>query len=366
MPCAKMNKQNNNKTKIAFIHGRPGPHPMHGKFAKSINADFYFADFRMRWLDKSSSSLYRLVSWIVCAFTFPNKKKYDIFFVDGLFFFPIIMKMLFLLNKKQKIVVNLGSHTLYFLYAHRFSKFTEWIHIQAMKRCDAFICEGNMANELVKSILKEKHPKLYTVFMGIPNEHYPDEKDASINIKGKNILFMGNVPEENRLWYKGVDVMIDAFRLAFKKDPYITFTIVGEFEKRLTDKLVANLDENTKKAICFTGATDDLGQYTKTSSLYLHTARGEAFGITILIAMASGIPPIISEWTGAKEVVEQVDKRFIVPLDTNSIAEKILWYFNLPITEKEKLSESCKTIATNYTEENFKNVFTQLENDFGF
>lgn len=352
---------------IAFIHGRPGPHPMHEKFAKSVKAEFHFADFRMKWLDKNTSSFYRLISWIICAFTFPNKKKYTIFFIDGIFFFPIIMKMFLLINKSQKIVINLGSHTLYFIYAHRFSKFTEWIHIQALKRCDALICEGNMAGELVKSILKEKHPKLYTVFMGIPNEHYPAHNDIRLNLESKNILFMGNVPEESRLWYKGVDLMIDAFRIALKQDRTITFTIVGDWGKSLIDKLVANLDENTKKAIYFTGATDDLGKYTKTSSLYLHCARGEAFGITILIAMARGLPPIISEWTGAKEVVEQVDKQLIVPLDAILISEKILWYFNLPLSEKEKISERCRSIANNYTEEkairNFKNVFTRLEND---
>lgn len=354
--------------RIAYIHGRPSAHPMHAKFASSIGAEFHFVDFKMRWQDKNMSILYRITSWLVCALTFPNKKKYAIFLVDNLHFMPVIMKSLCLISKKQKIVAHMGSHTLYFIYAHRFSKLTEWLHIQALKRYDALICEGKMAEVLVKKILGNKTPKLYTVINGIPEEHFPQQvKTPLIN---KNILFIGHGPGKERLWYKGLDLMIASFAIAKIKDPELTFTIVGNWNEEIKKELLGNLDAETRRSIHFVGETSQLGAYIKNSSLYLHCARGEAYGLTVLIAMSYGVPTLVSEWTGTKEIVEQIDKRFIAPLDEKVIAEKIQWYFQLSQKEKQMFSQKFLTIGQNYTEKKaldfHEKTFMKIEKDFGF
>ncbi|MBI2966892.1 MAG: glycosyltransferase family 4 protein [Bacteroidetes bacterium] len=310
-----------------------------------------------------------MISWILCAFKFPNKKKYDIFLVDNLHFMPVFMKIFRLIGRNQKIVAHMGSHTLYFIYSHRFSKLNEWMHIQALKRYDALICEGKMAEFLVRKILNGKTPLMYTVFMGIPDEHYPSEENIMPDLSGRNILFIGNGPDEFRSWYKGLDLIIAAFKIAFLKDPLLKLTIVGNWDEKIRKELTGTVDMKIKNSIIFTGEAKNLSKFTSHATLYLHCARGEAFGITILIAMAAGVPALVSDWTGAKEVVEQVDGRLIVPLDARIIAEKIIWYFNLPISEKEKLSVKGKNIARVYTEKNaidyYKATFNKLIQDSG-
>src|SRR5688500_10597688 len=37
--------------RIAFVHGRPGPHPTHTALAKAINAEFMFVDRILRYHD---------------------------------------------------------------------------------------------------------------------------------------------------------------------------------------------------------------------------------------------------------------------------------------------------------------------------
>ncbi|MGZ3903046.1 MAG: glycosyltransferase family 4 protein [Bacteroidia bacterium] len=354
--------------KTAYLHGRPGPHPMHGKFAEAVGGEFSFIDFRMRWQDRDRSLLYRVASWFVCAFTFPEKKKYRFFLVDNLHFSPVIMKMFGLISKDQKIIAHMGSHTLYFMYANKFSKLTNWAHVQALKRYDILICEGEMAEELVKKILGNKTPKLYTIFNGIPEDHFPNTGDLTKNINGKNILFMGHGPNRNRLWYKGLDVMMEAFVIAYRKDPSLTFTIVGNWDEDVKDELLTKCDDNARKAVLFAGQTIDLKKYAQEASLYLHCARGEAYGLTILIALSYGIPALVSEWTGAKEVVNKVDTRFIVEMDKEKIAEKIHWYFSLSQEEKKTISEKAVRTVAPYTEKNsidlYKATFKQIEKDF--
>jgi glycosyltransferase involved in cell wall biosynthesis len=358
-----------NPIHIAYIKGRPGPHPMHRKFAELVNAEFHFVDFKMRWQDKNKSILYRVISWLVCAITFPSKKKYNIFLVDNLHFMPVLMKKLRFINRKQKIVAHMGSHTLYFMYAHKFSKLTELAHKWALKNYDALICEGEMAEMLVNKILGNKSPKLYTIINGIPSEHFPKE-EKKILPNNKNILFIGHVPDKGRIWYKGLDLMISAFVKAKAKDSSLTFTIVGECDEFFISELSKNYSKKILASIYFEEETPDLKKYLNNASLYLHCARGEAYGLTILIAMSYGLPTLISEWTGAKEIVEQIDKKFITPLDSELIAEKILWYFKLTQEEKQTFSLKFKNIIQNYTEEkalsNFKERFSQIEKDFGF
>jgi glycosyltransferase involved in cell wall biosynthesis len=297
----------------------------------------------------------------------PDKKNYDIFLVDNLHFQPVMMKMMRMIRKNQKIVVYMGSHTLYFIYAHRFSKINEWLHIQVLKRYDAIICEGKMAADLVNRILKEKAPKTYIITNGIPSEHYQPQKYTCVIPDNRNILFIGHISSNFRAWYKGIDLMVNAFSLALKKLNGLNFTIVGSWDKNAIAPLLqkAGISENN---IHFTGETTDLHPLLKNASLYLHCARGEAFGLTILIAMSAGVVPIVSDWTGAKEVVELVDARLIVPLDQNIIAEKIIWFYNLPHPERVALSEKCRAIAANYTEqnaiENFRNTFLKMASDF--
>ncbi len=333
--------------KIAYIHGRPAAHPMHAKFASSVGAEFHYVDFKMRWQDRDTSILYRGLSWFVCAFSFP-KKNYDLFLVDNLHFMPVIMKM-FCLRKKQKIVVHMGSHTLFFMYAGRFSRFNTWLHRQALKRYDAVICEGQMAEALVHKLLERSSPPTYVVINGIPEQHIP-LSEKKIRLEDKKILFMGHGPGADRLWYKGLDLMIDAFTLAYKQDTQLSFTIVGNWQPEIQQQLLQRCPPDVRKAIDFAGQQSDLSQFITASSLYLHCARGEAYGLTVLIAMAHGLPSLVSEWTGTKEVVGRVTKEFISVLDKEQIAQKIIWYFNLPHVEKERLSAASSNIAREYTE----------------
>jgi len=359
-----------NPIQIAYIQGRPGAHPTHAQFAETVDAKFHYVDFKMRWQDKNKSILFRITSWFVCAFTFPAKKNYNIFLVDNLHFMPVLMKSLGLLKKEQKIVAHMGSHTLYFIYAHKFSKTTEYAHIWALKRYDALVCEGKMAEMLVRKILGENTPKIYTVINGIPAKHFPVQTQSLSTPKSKNILFIGHGTGRERMWYKGLDLMISAFALAKQIDPELTFTIVGEWENDIKTELTKTFGKEIQESIFFEDETPELEKHFAKSSLYLHCARGEAFGLSIIAALAHGIPAIISEWTGAKEVVEKINKDLIVPLDETKIAEKILWFFNLNVSIQKELSEISKTISLEYTSEKandyFKDKFTLLQKDFGF
>ena len=105
----------------------------------------------------------------------------------------------------------------------------------------------------------------------------------------------------------------------------------------------------------------DIIKYLNKSVALVHLGRGEGFGIQIMEALLAGIPCIVSQDTGGKDIV---DKNFIVSLNKHEITEKIKKYLDMNLTEKKKLSKKIKKKYANLKEEkilkDFKTKFYEL------
>jgi len=256
---------------------------------------------------------------------------------------------------------------MYFLYSNWYSKFMKLMLVTLLNQYDALLCEGKMAADLARKngILK---PQIYTTFLGVPKERYDKLLYLTPNLNSKNIIFLATGPAGWRTWYKGLDLMIEAFNMAFQISPELSFTIIGDWKKEVKNELLLKCTQEARDAIHFVGYVDGIESYFSKGALYLHCSRGDAFPTVVLEAIAAGLIPIVSEWTGSKEIIEPISSELIVKLNKNIIAEKIIWFMNLPIEEKEELSKQLRKTVKNYTEENalshYKEIFQQIRTDF--
>lgn len=337
---------------ICFIHGRPGPHPFHGLLAEAVGADFVFVDYKMRWHDRDSSKFYRYLSQAVCGALLPS--QYDIVISEGPHSVPIIARMTRLFGAKPTAVALMDNETFYFLKTGYYSPRTAAILKKVLSRFDALVCVGeyqyNLANELLNTNIKKDCVKLFKIHSSLKTERINKFVKISPEILGNNLLFIGNGPSGWRAYYKGLDVLIESLELIIKQKPEISLTIVGEWDETYINELLSPRPE-LKHVVNFAGKTTDLEPFLKTSSLYVHPARGEAFGISIIEAMAAGLPCIVSNETGAKEAVVQVSNEWVVDVDPRKLADKILDFYELPDDEKKRLSDESRAIAIQYTEE---------------
>ncbi|MBR9832943.1 glycosyltransferase family 4 protein [bacterium] len=352
--------------KIAYIHGRLGPHIMHGRLAKSVNSEFHIVDQYKKWNDGYYNRLYVIYAWIYNAFAFKNPSNYDLFLVSGPHFSPIIMKF-FRLKKKQKVFVHLGDETMYFLYDKWYGKLMQKVLIALLNKYDGLLCEGQMAADLAR-LNGINGPRIYTTYLGVPKERQSTLLKLQPNSSAKKLMFISTGPKGWRTYYKGLDLMIEAFSIAFEKDNELSFTIIGEWDKSLQIELLNNCSLSCKRAIHFIGHADKIDDYLKDGSIYYHTSRGDAFPTVVLEAMSAGLIPIVSNWTGSKEVVTKVDKKLIVSLDKVQIANKILEVVNLDNDEKSRLSQKSKEVSSLFTEEyalkHYQKTFKQIIKHF--
>lgn len=336
---------------VAFLHGRPGPHPTHAKYAQAVHADFHFVDFLLRWHDRPAPRLKRYLSWVACAVAFPRRRDYSVFLTEGPHFPPIVMKKLGLLRSDQKTVALMDNETFYFLKEGRYPPATAKGLKLALKQFDALLCIGEMETDLARDVLGPGCPPLYTVFNGIPGERQGVLRELRPRLEGTEIVFIGNGPDGWRVWYKGLDVVLDSLRLSLVSNDRLRLSVIGEWDPRTIQDLLSRAGLAGNPGVRFLGATKNVHEFLKQGSLYLHCGRGDAWAISVMEAMCGGLVPLVSEWTGAKEVVAQVSPELIVPLDPAVIAERILWYFGLGIEERQRLSLRCREVASAYTEE---------------
>jgi glycosyltransferase involved in cell wall biosynthesis len=349
------------KDKILYLHGRPSAHPVHQGLARTITDDFAYIDEPEKWQENRSNFIVIFICWVINAF-YLRRKDYKYFLIDNLHITPIIYKVLFpSRSKHQKFIVHLGSHTLYFMYTKQFGALNLWIHKWALSKYDALICEGKMSSEFAKSILGEKCPPIHTTFIGPLDERLKALKKLQPDLNTKHLLIIASGPSSFRFFYKGMDLMLKAFNDLYRKDSDVKLTVMGNWDINMIRKRLDPAVEIGKEIFLVPTVTD-LDKYCELisqSSLCIQVARGDAFPTATLEAMAAGLPCLVSEYTGTKQVVEQVDAKFICKLDVNSIVESISWYFSGSEEARKEQGSKFKAAVSEYTESNAQAFYKQ-------
>ena len=95
----------------------------------------------------------------------------------------------------------------------------------------------------------------------------------------------------------------------------------------------------------------ELGAYYRKMDLFIFCSNrsGESLGLTGLEAMACGVPVIGSNMGGiATYVVNKKNGYLVVPTNVNEIVQCIEEYNALPLSEKQKMRESCIKTSNQY------------------
>ena len=105
------------------------------------------------------------------------------------------------------------------------------------------------------------------------------------------------------------------------------------------------------------------------ASLYVHPAYIEAFGVSVVEAMRAGLPATVTETTGAKSVVTEVDDSMVVPPSAEALAVAVTRYFDTDPAYRKSVSGASREQTDPFTEEaktqHFRRQFSELLDDIG-
>lgn len=154
----------------------------------------------------------------------------------------------------------------------------------------------------------------------------------------KRIVFVGALVKQ-----KGVDLLLNACKLLEEDKREVELYIVGDGpERKNLERLASKLG---LKNVTFTGYVDDLDTVFTTESTLVLPSREEGFGITILEAMARGIPVIASNTGGIPEIIsEGVNGLLFEREDVGQLYRSIVTLLEDESFRKKLIDEGLKTV----------------------
>lgn len=194
--------------------------------------------------------------------------------------------------------------------------------------------------------------KLSVFKRGIDLDIFKFEKEISINKDDFNLLYVGRISHD-----KNIEFLLKVFEEVSKhfknREKGVKLYLVGDgpLKKKLEKR-------NKNKDIIFTGKLnyEHLTKYYSIADLFLFPSNTDTFGMVVLEAQAMGIPAIVSDIGGPKEIV--VDKKTGFVAKADNVAdwvEKIIAFLE-SISDTENYlkfkNEAAQHIVNNYNWDN--------------
>ncbi len=152
----------------------------------------------------------------------------------------------------------------------------------------------------------------YGNVMGVDMERFSPERFAPRERTGVfTFLFVGRIVRD-----KGVNELIEAFQRLHAEHPSTQLVLVGNYERNLDP-----VSDETQRLIDTTDAIqtvghkdgDDLPRAYAVADCFVMPSYREGFPNTVLEAGAMGLPSIVTDINGSREIVENGKNGFVVP-----------------------------------------------------
>jgi glycosyltransferase involved in cell wall biosynthesis len=233
---------------------------------------------------------------------------------------------------------------------------------------NVFIAVSKAVKDDLIKLLKCKNfspDRIKIIYNGIDDSRYllPLDKDLRHSLKiNKNAFILGTVARLDPI--KNQKMMIKALWIIRKKYPNIYLLIVGDGPERANLKSLAK-ELGLSSYVLFTGFKEDVHRYLKIFDIFLLTSFFEGMAITILEAMASNLPCIVTDSGGPQEIVKDGETGFIIPCDDEiALSEKIDLLFNDANLKKRMGEAGRKRFEEKFTMEkmfqSYKTIYKKV------
>lgn len=254
-------------------------------------------------------------------------KKFDLVYFHFPFFGSAFIIWLFkIINPKKSLIIHYHMDVKQKNFLFKILSLPEELIKKSLfKKAEKIICSS--LDYIKNSQIKKYYLMWPEKFIEIPffvdtKKFYPDIEKKT-NKENKEILFVGGLDRAH--YFKGVDILIQAFAQANLENTKLLISGEGELKKEY-QSLTKNLNlENKVEFIGKLSLEDLINSYQRADVLVLPSINSnEAFGIVLIEAMACATPVIASNLPGVRRVFENNKSGLLTEIkDAKDLENKI-------------------------------------------
>jgi UDP-glucose:(heptosyl)LPS alpha-1,3-glucosyltransferase len=232
------------------------------------------------------------------------------------------------------------------------------------KRLRAIIAISDMVKQDMVRWYQISEEKITVVYNGADIEHFhPRNRRYRGEIRGRHgigdewvILFVSN-----NFRMKGLGFLIKALaEIKKKQSPPFKLLVLGR--DRQSSYISLARETGISAEVIFAGSTNEPEKYYGASDLLVHPTFYDACSLTVLEALASGLPVITTRSNGASGIITQGQEGFVIsdPREDQTLVEKISSFMNRE--RAEKASMAARHLAESYSlERNWREMKTVFQ-----
>lgn len=216
-----------------------------------------------------------------------------------------------------------------------------------LKNSDAAIA---LTNDMKRHMQKIYDTPISVIPNGYDSDKFENLSESNLYNKlkikkdEKVIIFVGRLHS-----IKGLSYLIEAMEIIYQKYPKSRLLIVGDGEERTNlENLVKKM--NLDKCVIFIGMVpnETVPEYMVASDVFVLPSLSEGFPLTVVEAMASGLPIVATKVRGLPEIIKDGENGFLVePRNSEEIAKKVLLVLENDEL-REKISKRNKEEGNKY------------------
>lgn len=154
---------------------------------------------------------------------------------------------------------------------------------------------------------------------------------------------------------KNLDTLIKVFSMIVEDnlDKSLKLWIVGDgSERRSLESLVEDLE--IEGNVVFGGFKEDVVPFLEEADAFVLPSFSEGFSISLVEAMLCGLPCIVTNQGGPKEIVEDGESGFLInPYEADDLKSKMLGVLKLSKEQRQLIGQKAQEAGRKYSVENY-------------
>ena len=206
--------------------------------------------------------------------------------------------------------------------------------LEGIKNADIIIANSRYTKERLISKYNAPPEKIRVIYNGINAEEFKVAREDGRKI----VLYFGRLT-----LHKGVDYFLEAAKKVLNFLPEARFIVAGSGEQ-LPNLIEKAIRLGIADKVIFTGwvSDEEVKKLYALADVYVLPSISEPFGITILEALASGTPTIVSKNSGVREISNHI--LTVDFWDVDEMVNKIVALLRYPAIKREMVRNAYRDL----------------------